>query len=152
MSKNTKYLALFKENTDLLLLSKETLSLFFIKCKKIGLKAEYTFEESESFDSLSSKFARTADIFTQKVLKTFFIIVGENPETFIDKANYAEKLHLIPSAEMLKNIRFLRNDIAHEYIPQNLIQLYEDVLSYTYELLLILEHFEIEYPKLITRI
>ena len=152
MSKNIKYIDLFNENVLLLLQSKNTLMQSNIKCKKIGLKTTYTFEESESFDSLSSKFARTADIFTQKVLKTFFIILGENPETFIDKANYAEKLQVIPSAEILKNIRFLRNDIAHEYIPENLIQLYEDVLSYTDDLLITLDQFEKKYPILITRI
>ena len=75
MSKNVKYIELFNENLELLLLSKNTLILSNIKCKKIGIKTEYSFEETESFDSLSSKFARTADIFTQKVLKTLFIII-----------------------------------------------------------------------------
>ena len=107
----------------------ESLALSYEKCKNIGVKDHYNFEEEESFDSLSSKFARTSDIFTQKVLKTIFLLLRENPKSFIDKANLAEKLEIIPSADRLILMRDLRNEIVHEYISSELLRIYKEVLG-----------------------
>ena len=107
----------------------ESLTLSYEKCKNIGVKDHYSFEEEESFDSLSSKFARTSDIFTQKVLKTIFLLLRENPKSFIDKVNLAEKLEIISSAEKLILIRDLRNEIVHEYVASELSRIYEEVLG-----------------------
>ena len=47
-------------------------------CKEIGIKSDYNFEEEESFDSLTSKFSRISDIYTQKILKTILMIERED--------------------------------------------------------------------------
>ena len=107
----------------------ESLTLSYEKCKNIGVKDHYSFEEEESFDSLSSKFARTSDIFTQKVLKTIFLLLRENPKSFIDKVNLAEKLEIISSADKLIMIRDLRNEIVHEYVASKLSRIYKEVLG-----------------------
>ena len=118
-----------KNDKNLLLTSVESMELSFEKCFKIGLKNKYNFEEQESFDSLSSKFARVPDIYTQKILKTIFMLLRENPQSFIDKANLAEKLSIIPSAENLIAIRDLRNEIVHEYIIEELPDIYKEIFS-----------------------
>jgi hypothetical protein len=118
-----------KNDKNLLLTSVESMELSFEKCFKIGLKNKYNFEEQESFDSLSSKFARVSDIYTQKILKTIFMLLRENPQSFIDKANLAEKLSIIPSAENLIAIRDLRNEIVHEYIIEELPDIYKEIFS-----------------------
>ncbi len=61
-------IALLKSEWDLLQQSVATLKLSVLKCQTIGIKEFYSFEELESFDSLTSKFNRTSDIFTQKVI------------------------------------------------------------------------------------
>ncbi|MFH0992203.1 MAG: hypothetical protein V1799_19560 [bacterium] len=99
------------------------------KCTKIGLKASHTFEEQESFDSLSSKFARIADLYSQKILKTIFLLLRENPRSFIDKANLAEKLEMIPSADELILIRDLRNEIVHEYLFSELPRINSEIIA-----------------------
>jgi len=127
-----KYLEKLNKDYDDLLLSLESLNASYKKCKKIDLKKKFTFEEQESFDSLSSKFARTTDIYTQKILKTIFLILRENPKSFIDKANLAEKLEIIPSADELISVRDLRNEIVHEYVLTELQRIYEGIfLNYT---------------------
>jgi len=126
-------------NLNLLEKSAKTLELSLQKCKKIGIKKEYSFEESESFDALSSKFSRTSDIYTQKVLRSVFSLLRERQLTLIDMANKAEKLELITSAEELFTIRDVRNDIAHEYIEEVLLELYEKVLGTTTILFLNIE-------------
>ena len=135
MKPQKKYIELLNNEIKLLENSVATFVASYEKCKKIGLKKEYNFGELESFDSFSSKFARTSDIFTQKVLKTIFFILRENTITFIDRANLAEKLCLITSADDLIEIRDLRNLIAHEYIPENIINLYQDIFNLSEPLL-----------------
>ena len=134
-NKDQKLRKLLKDNLVLLEKAKISFHLSIEKCLAIGLKEDYTFEELESFDSLTSKFARTSDIFTQKVLKTIFSLLRENTISFIDRANLAEKLGLVKSADELIEIRDMRNSIAHEYLMENLLEIFRDVLQLSRPLL-----------------
>jgi len=119
------------EEKDLLEKAVETLNLSITKCKSIIGKEEYSFEEMESIDSLTSKFGRTSDIFTQKVLRTIWILLHEPFLPFIDFMNQAEKTGLILSADQMLEIRDLRNQITHEYLPEAITQLVPDVMEYS---------------------
>lgn len=100
-------------------------------CSDIGIKEEYTLEELDRFESLTSRFARTSDILIQKIFRLIDVIELELPGTVIDRINRAEKRGLISSAENFKDIRRLRNDIAHEYIPSAIEEIYKKVLRLT---------------------
>jgi len=99
------------------------------KCALIPAKEQLGFEEEECFDALTSKFSRIADIYCQKVLKSLVLLLREDAPTFIDRANLAEKLSILPSADDLTAIRDLRNTIAHEYITENLAEIYRDTVA-----------------------
>ncbi|MDI6767816.1 MAG: hypothetical protein QME52_13430 [Bacteroidota bacterium] len=101
------------------------------KCSKIGMKKEYSIEELEAFDALTSRFARTSDLLTQKVFALIDALLLEEPGTFIDKLNRAEKRGLIQSAYVFKEIRELRNLIAHEYINEDINNLFKSILKYS---------------------
>ena len=106
----------------------------YAKCNfKLG-KDNLAPEDQESFEALASRFARTADILTQKVLKSLFILIHERPKTFLDAANLLEKLEIIENSEDILNIRELRNQIAHEYVIDDLNDLFADVLRFIPEL------------------
>ena len=105
-----------------------------LKCIAIGKKRKFDLDEQESFEALTSRFARTADILTQKAFKTLFAILQEDVRTRIDAANFAEKIGIMENSDTLLNIRELRNQIAHEYVRQNLNALFMDVLRYVPEL------------------
>lgn len=122
---------ILNENYELLLQSVKTLKRSHDKVQKIGLKESYTFEEQESLDSLTSKFSRSSDIYTQKVLRSLWAILHEPHLPFIDFVNRAEKLEIIDSANDLLEIRDLRNQIAHEYLPDAINDLIPEVLSFT---------------------
>ena len=92
---------------------------------------DYNFEELESFDSLTSKFNRTSDIFTQKVLRTTWMLLHEPFAPYIDMVNKGEKMFLIKSADQMIEIRDLRNQIAHEYIPEAILELVPEVIVQT---------------------
>lgn len=110
--------------------SLETLDYSYEKCSRIGEKDHYDLEEQESYEALTSRFARTSDILTQKILKTLYILMQEDIRSIIDGANFLEKLEVIESADDLLNIRELRNQIAHEYVDQDLPTLFSDILHH----------------------
>jgi hypothetical protein len=120
--------AVLKANQDALEIALPSFLRSLEKCRVFDLEAPLSFEVEESFDALTSKFARVSDIFTQKVLKSFVILTREDAPTFMDRMNLCEKLGVIPSAEDLIDIRDLRNQIAHEYLSNNLVEVYHECL------------------------
>ena len=143
---DTKLRHILENNIPLLEKSLDSFERSLEKCTKIGVTKEFSFEESESFDAFSSKFARLSDIYTQKVIKGGMMLLREEALTFIDRINTAEKFGFIRSAEDLKLIRDLRNEIAHEYVLEDLYQLYADLLEFS-EMLLVNIHLQIKYFK-----
>jgi hypothetical protein len=105
------------------------------KCRSLYLNGPRTFEVEESLDALTSKFARVSDIFTQKVLKSLILLTREDAPTFVDRMNLCEKLGVISSATDLIEIRDLRNQIAHEYLSENLTEIYGDCMALSEKLL-----------------
>ena len=88
------------------------------KTHQLLQQSEFSFEELESIDSLTSKFSRTSDIYLQKVLRSIWMLLREDTVPLIDLLNRAEKLMIIVSAEELLQMRDIRNQIAHEYLPE----------------------------------
>jgi hypothetical protein len=105
------------------------------KCQSLDLNGPRSFEEEESLDALTSKFARVSDIFTQKVLKSLVLLTREDAPTFVDRMNLCEKLGIISSVADLIEIRDLRNQIAHEYLAENLTEVYRDCMLLSEKLL-----------------
>lgn len=124
-----KLLRLLRRDLASIRLAVTSLEKSLAKCAKLTPAPPQSFEDEETFDALTSRFARTADILTQKVLKTTVLLLREDAPTFIDRMNLCEKLGMIPSAEELIAIRDLRNMIAHEYATENLLELYADTVS-----------------------
>ncbi len=101
------------------------------KCSEINHPSEkYNLDEQESFEALASRFARSSDMLTQKVLKTLFILMQEDIKTVIDGANFLEKLEIIDNADDLLNIRAIRNQIAHDYIQDDLHGFYQEIITF----------------------
>ena len=120
---------LLKQNWELLMTSMESLSKSVNKCESIGIKTAYSFEETESIDSLTSKFARVSDIYTQKVIRGIWVLLHEPFVPFIDSMNMAEKTRIVSSSDAMLQIRDLRNQIAHEYLPEILKDLMKEVMG-----------------------
>jgi hypothetical protein len=106
-----------------------------VKCRDLDFSSPISFEIEESLDALSSKFSRLSDIYTQKILKTIVFLLREDAPTFLDRMNLCEKLGIIPSADEMIAIRDLRNTIAHEYLHENLIEIYMEIIRLSDSLL-----------------
>ena len=133
--KDQAIIDLVQSEWELLQASVDTLQLSIRKCQLIGRKESYTFEELESFDSLTSKFNRTSDIFVQKVLRSVWMLLHESFIPFIDMMNKSEKMLMLRSADEMIEIRDLRNQIAHEYIPEAIRDLIPEVIELTSQLI-----------------
>ena len=129
--KDIVLIELLQTEWQLLDASIETLLLSVEKCRKIGIKQNYSFEEQESFDSLTSKFSRTSDVFTQKVIRTTWLLLHESFVPFIDMMNSSVIIGMLHAADEMIEIRDLRNQIAHEYIPDALRELVSEVMQLT---------------------
>ena len=101
------------------------------KTHQLLQQSEFSFEELESIDSLTSKFSRTSDIYLQKVLRSIWMLLCEDTVPLIDLLNRAEKLMIIVSAEKLLQMRDIRNQIAHEYLPEAVPELAKEVVVVT---------------------
>jgi hypothetical protein len=124
-----KLLRLLRGDLESIRLAATSLEKSLAKCAKLTPAPRQSFEDEETFDALTSRFARTADILTQKVLKTTILLLREDAPTFVDRMNLCEKLGIIPSAQELISVRDLRNMIAHEYATENLLELYSDTVG-----------------------
>jgi uncharacterized protein YutE (UPF0331/DUF86 family) len=109
----------------------DVLQYSFEKCETIKTKKELDLDDLEVFEALSARFARTSDILTQKAVKSLLMLLQEDVQTIIDTSNFLEKLGILDQAEDLTNIRELRNQIAHDYVADNINDLFKDVLMYT---------------------
>ncbi len=95
------------------------------------LSEDISDEDLVHLDAITSRFARLADILIQKVFRAIDAIELTDEGTLIDRLNRAEQRGIIDSAEGWRNIRELRNQIAHEYVLEDLHSLFEDVIQFT---------------------
>jgi uncharacterized protein with HEPN domain len=99
------------------------------KSGAIIARARYSEEDFEVLDSLTSRFARVSDMYTQRVLTTVLQLLGEDAPSLIDRLNVCEKAGIIDSALEMKHIRDLRNRIAHEYLDEELRALVAEIMD-----------------------
>lgn len=99
-------------------------------CDVIGIKEQYSEQEYDAFESLTSRFARVSDILTQKVLRSLDKVEFEDQagSTMLDIFNRAEKRGIVGSVEELRLIRELRNRIAHEYAEEEFQNVFAQIL------------------------
>ena len=119
--------------------------LFWIKtsydeCVIIGIKPEYTIEEFGKFETLCSRYSRGIDFLIRKLFRTIDEYEFENQGTLVDVVNNAHKRGLIDNIEELRIMKDVRNTIVHEYIEDELIEVFDEVLEYTEKLINIIKN------------
>jgi hypothetical protein len=129
MNVNKERLLILNEHWSKLTESMLTLHKSIDKARPLLRKDSFSFEEQETIDSLTSKFNRSSDLYSQKILRGIWDLLREPFAPFIDTMNEAEKFGIIESAESLFKIRELRNTIAHEYLPEELQQIIPEVIA-----------------------
>lgn len=98
-------------------LNTTTNKLFVIEFSKERAKAlEIDDDLSERLEAFTSRFSRLQDTLGDKLIPLLLEWVGEHQKTYIDNLDVAERIGWIPSVDDWQAMRFLRNQMVHEYI------------------------------------
>ena len=120
---------------ELLKKQKSWLDISLRECKEIGIKKIYTIDEFGKFETLCSRYSRTVDFLIRKFFRTLDWYEFENQGTLIDIVNNAHKRGLFEDIDEMRMMKDIRNSIVHEYIEDELVNLFEEVLVYSDKLL-----------------
>jgi hypothetical protein len=121
---------ILKENLYEVNLSLSRLMYSFEKCSAISLKDVYSDEEFEAFEAMTARYARTTDMLVNKVLRSLDAVEYIDGGTVIDATNNTEKRG-IADAQDLRELKDLRNLIAHEYVTEKIVRFFDKVLAFT---------------------
>ncbi|MBV5311214.1 HepT-like ribonuclease domain-containing protein [Chromatium okenii] len=91
----------------------------------------WALEELERLESLTSRFARLADLLIQRVMRLIDELELTPQGTVLDRIQRAEKRGWMAQAGQLVQIRELRNLIAHEYANDKMPEIYRAVVTLT---------------------
>ncbi|MFZ3221857.1 MAG: hypothetical protein WA142_02015 [Rugosibacter sp.] len=85
-------------------------------------------DQLERLESLTSRFARLADLLIQRIFRLVDEIELTGGGSILDRIYRAEKRGWANAAELIK-IRELRNLIAHEYATEKMLEIYTAVAA-----------------------
>jgi len=111
------------------------IDISYDECKKIGVRKEYSIEEFGKFETLCSRYSRSIDFLIRKIFRTLDEYEFENQGTLVDVVNNAHKRGLFEDVDELRIMKDVRNSIVHEYIEDELTEMFEEVLEYTSKLI-----------------
>ncbi|VAX38071.1 hypothetical protein MNBD_UNCLBAC01-1338 [hydrothermal vent metagenome] len=89
-------------------------------------KKEYDPKEQEPYDALCDRFIRAVEI-GLKFFRSYERLIAENSETLRDILNRMAKLDWISSTELWLKMRDVRNRIVHDYLPEDIAEIYEEI-------------------------
>ena len=118
-------------------LAAEYLSFSLVRCQAfLSDTAQNSPEALERLESLTSRFARLADLLTQRIFRLIDDIELVGSSTLLDRIYRAEKRGWLDAAQMIE-IRELRNLIAHEYANDKMPEIFSAVAALSSPLLAI---------------
>ena len=90
---------------------------------------EYSSDESIPYDALSGRFTRSVEMCV-KFFRTYErIIFGESSDTYRQLLNNMEKINLISSVDLWIDMRDVRNRIVYDYLPDEIKQIFDDIMG-----------------------
>lgn len=116
------------------------IEISFNECLKIGIQKEYTIDEFGKFETLCSRYSRGIDFLIRKLFRTLDEYEFENQGTLVDVVNNAHKRGLFENIEGLRIMKDIRNTIVHEYIEDELVETFDEVLEYSEKLIIIIKN------------
>lgn len=98
------------------------------RCVNLFGKEDLPPEQQERLGSLTSRFARLADLLIQRIFRLTDEIELASAGSILDRIYRAEKRGWADAAELIR-IRELRNLIAHEYETEKMAEIYSAVAA-----------------------
>ncbi|MBL4730872.1 MAG: hypothetical protein JKY28_05860 [Sulfurimonas sp.] len=129
-----------KNDTNLLHKQLSWLKISYDECAFIGIKTKYSIDEFGKFETLCSRYSRSIDFLIRKYFRTLDEFEFENQGTLVDVVNNAHKRGLFEDIDELRIMKDVRNTIVHEYIEDELVDVFEEVLEYSEKLMIIIKN------------
>ncbi|MFP4025299.1 MAG: hypothetical protein ACLFVR_12310 [Thiohalospira sp.] len=139
MKKQQDYIENLKENIKILDEALSWLKRSYTKCSNVGIKEEYSADEFDIFETLTSRYARVVDILIHKVFRSIDSVELVNEGTMIDVINRSHKRGLFENVDEIRQIKDLRNEITHEYVMENIKNVFNETFRFTPKLFNIIE-------------
>ncbi|MBD3315308.1 MAG: hypothetical protein GF344_05940 [Chitinivibrionales bacterium] len=139
MSNQSEYIALLQETVKELKQARHWLQRSVDKCRDIDIASRLSEDQYDDLEAYMSRFVRANDLLIQKVFRAIDAVELERPGTLIDAVNRAHKRALIPGVDDIRRLRETRNEIAHEYVTEDLTDLLDRVRGYTPMLISIID-------------
>ena len=124
------YICNLSENLETLDQAIRWLKRSLTVCSDTDLVGDLTEEQVDAFEAFTGRYARVSDMIIQKVFRAIDAVEFEEGGTLIDVINRAHKRGFIETIEEIREIRELRNEIAHEYVLEDLKSLFADILKF----------------------
>ncbi|MBI2089093.1 MAG: hypothetical protein HYT78_10165 [Deltaproteobacteria bacterium] len=109
------------------------------RCRLIPAAEAGSEANAEAVEAFMSRFARTVDLVTNKVLRALDLVELEPSGSLLDVLHRAERRGVAASAERFREMKNLRNLIAHDYAGQYLAETFQACVEFTSELLELIE-------------
>jgi hypothetical protein len=123
------HLEILKENASTLESATPWLHRSYNICKSFDTK-NLDEQAMDAFETLTSRFARVTDLLFNKVFRSIVYVEEGEAYSLIDTLSYMEKIGVIDNLESARIIKELRNDIVHEYVMEDLHDLFREILNH----------------------
>ena len=110
------------------------------KAVKIDISKPLMEEKLAIFENLTSRFARLCDTLIQKVFRSLNLLELDAGGSMIEMINRAAKRGLVKDRKRMRDLKEVRNIIAHEYTEEEPIKLFKLIHDSTSSLLEIYEN------------
>jgi len=100
------------------------------QCEQVDMTRDLTEEEYDALEAYTSRFSRLSDLLIQKVFRSIDTVELELAGTLLDAVNRAAKRGLVEDVDDIFRIRETRNEVAHEYIAEDLPALFDRIRKY----------------------
>lgn len=92
-------------------------------------KVTYSPEELEYYDSLAFRFGKSVELYLNLFKGLEIYLLSKSSDTLRDQLLFVQKIGLINSIDLWMESRILRNKITHAYLPEQLKDIYEEVIN-----------------------
>ena len=90
---------------------------------------EYSQEELDYYDSLSFRFEKTIEVILNFFKGLELFLYSKQSDTLRDRLLAMQKIEVIDGIDFWIEARLLRNKISHPYLPEQLQEMYQEIVK-----------------------
>jgi hypothetical protein len=106
------------------------------------IKKIYTPVELEYYDSLAFRFEKAVELFLHFFKGLELYHSGKVSDTLRDRLLLIQKLKIIDGIDFWIEARLLRNKVAHDYLPEQLKDIYQEIYKKSKSMLIYMSNIE----------